>query len=58
MIIDRLYELVAEKGHVCVGLDTCIDYIPKSFSFTIRNGRQLFPGRERFCRASEALARH
>lgn len=32
MIIDRLYELVAEKGHVCVGLDTCIDYIPKSFS--------------------------
>ena len=26
--IDKLYESVAEKGHVCVGLDTCIDYIP------------------------------
>ncbi|MCL2229461.1 MAG: orotidine-5'-phosphate decarboxylase [Treponema sp.] len=26
--IDRLYENVAQKGHVCVGLDTCIDYVP------------------------------
>jgi len=26
--IDRLFESVAKKGHVCVGLDTCIDYLP------------------------------
>lgn len=28
MIIDRLYETVKEKGFVCVGLDTHLDYIP------------------------------
>jgi len=26
--IDRLFESVAEKGHVCVGLDTSADYVP------------------------------
>jgi orotidine-5'-phosphate decarboxylase len=26
--IDRLFERVKEKGHVCVGLDTAIDYVP------------------------------
>jgi orotidine-5'-phosphate decarboxylase len=26
--MDRLYEAVAEKGHVCVGLDTSPDYVP------------------------------
>ena len=26
--IDRLFEAVSEKGHVCVGLDTSADYIP------------------------------
>lgn len=31
MIIDKLYESVAKKGHVCVGLDTSIDYIPENF---------------------------
>ncbi|MGO4987997.1 orotidine-5'-phosphate decarboxylase [Gallicola sp. Sow4_E12] len=30
MIIDRLYENVREKGFVCVGLDTNLDYIPSS----------------------------
>ncbi|WP_411680538.1 orotidine-5'-phosphate decarboxylase [Clostridium thailandense] len=30
MIIDSLYEAVEKKGHVCVGLDTALDYIPKS----------------------------
>ena len=29
MIIDRLYESVKKNGHVCVGLDTGIEYIPK-----------------------------
>lgn len=31
MIIDALYESVKEKGHVCLGLDTDIDYLPKEF---------------------------
>lgn len=31
MIIDKLYENVKNKGCVCVGLDTSIDYIPKNF---------------------------
>ncbi|MCL2412260.1 MAG: orotidine-5'-phosphate decarboxylase [Treponema sp.] len=26
--IDKLFNAVAEKGHVCVGLDTSIDYVP------------------------------
>ena len=28
MIVDRLYEVVKEKGFVCVGLDSHLDYIP------------------------------
>lgn len=31
MIIDKLFKAVEEKGHVCVGLDTDISYIPKNF---------------------------
>ena len=27
--MDRLFEAVAERGHVCVGLDTTADYIPE-----------------------------
>ena len=27
--IDRLFEAVAARGHVCVGLDTCADYVPQ-----------------------------
>ena len=30
MIIDRLFEAVEKKGHVCVGLDTDISYIPEN----------------------------
>ena len=29
MIIDKLYDDVAKKGNVCVGLDTALEYIPK-----------------------------
>ncbi|MBC2579830.1 orotidine-5'-phosphate decarboxylase [Clostridium sp. DJ247] len=29
MIIDRLYESVRDKGHVCVGMDTAVEYIPQ-----------------------------
>lgn len=31
MIIDKLFEAVEKKGHVCVGLDTDISYIPEGF---------------------------
>ena len=31
MIIDQLFQNVADKGHVCVGLDTDLDYLPKQF---------------------------
>lgn len=31
MIIDKLFKIVEEKGHVCVGLDTDLRYIPQSF---------------------------
>lgn len=31
MIIDELYENVEKNGHVCLGLDTDLDYIPKYF---------------------------
>lgn len=31
MIIDKLYKNVNKKGHVCVGLDTALDYLPKNF---------------------------
>ena len=27
--MDKLYEAVAERGHVCLGLDTAADYIPE-----------------------------
>ncbi|MDR2908302.1 MAG: orotidine-5'-phosphate decarboxylase [Oscillospiraceae bacterium] len=30
-LIDRLFEAVDKKGHVCLGLDTAPDYLPESF---------------------------
>ena len=27
--IDKLFTSVAEKGHVCVGLDTDVSYLPE-----------------------------
>nr|WP_312576691.1 orotidine-5'-phosphate decarboxylase [Sedimentibacter sp.] len=32
MIVDKLYEQVEQKGHVCVGLDTDYSYIPNFFA--------------------------
>ncbi|MGB4439645.1 MAG: orotidine-5'-phosphate decarboxylase [Sedimentibacter sp.] len=32
MIVDKLFNQVAEKGHVCLGLDTDYSYLPKNFS--------------------------
>lgn len=31
-VIDRLYQAVEEKGFVCVGLDTALEYIPQWFA--------------------------
>ncbi|MEG2353061.1 MAG: orotidine-5'-phosphate decarboxylase [Clostridium sp.] len=31
MIIDKLYNIIEKNGHVCLGLDTDITYIPKWF---------------------------
>jgi orotidine-5'-phosphate decarboxylase len=27
-VVDKLYESVKTKGNVCIGLDTCVDYVP------------------------------
>jgi orotidine-5'-phosphate decarboxylase len=32
VIVDKLYEQVEQKGHVCLGLDTDYSYIPKLFA--------------------------
>lgn len=37
MIIDKLYARVAEKGHVCVGLDTDYSYLPAQFASQFSN---------------------
>jgi orotidine-5'-phosphate decarboxylase len=31
LIIDRLFESVENKGNVCIGLDTDLEYIPQEF---------------------------
>ncbi len=35
--IDRLFETVAKKGHVCVGLDTDLSYLPDQFCARYQN---------------------
>ncbi|MDW5300445.1 MAG: orotidine-5'-phosphate decarboxylase [Sedimentibacter sp.] len=32
MIVDKLFNQVAKKGHVCLGLDTDYSYLPKNFA--------------------------
>ncbi|MDR2972176.1 MAG: orotidine-5'-phosphate decarboxylase [Bacteroidales bacterium] len=34
MIIDKLFQNVASKGHVCIGLDTDYEYLPTRFAKT------------------------
>jgi len=36
MIVDKLFNQVAEKGHVCLGLDTDYSYLPKNFADKFR----------------------
>jgi len=35
--IDKLFEAVAARGHVCAGLDTCADYVPPTERKISRN---------------------
>lgn len=37
MIIDRLYDEVRNKGNVCVGLDTSLDYVPEEIKLKYKN---------------------
>ncbi len=37
LIIDRLFNQVKEKGNVCVGLDTSLDYIPEEIKIRHQN---------------------
>jgi len=37
MIVDKLFAQVAEKGHVCLGLDTDYSYLPKFFADKFNN---------------------
>ena len=42
--VDRLYEAVAEKSPVCVGLDTDFSYIPaECVDKTLSKGENIFP---------------
>ena len=38
--IDKLFDAVKNKGHVCVGLDTCIDYVPASERKSTQNNAE------------------
>lgn len=43
MIIDRLFDNVSEKGHVCIGLDTDYTYLPSAFASRFSSiGEALF----------------
>ena len=41
-IIDKLYKRVEERGVVCVGLDTSIDYVPESLKNGKTTGEAVF----------------
>lgn len=41
MIIDRLYKEVEEKGNVCVGLDTHMDYIPEEMKKKYKDTEEI-----------------
>jgi orotidine-5'-phosphate decarboxylase len=40
LLIDRLYKSVAEKGHVCLGLDTDLSYLPEGFAARFSTPRE------------------
>lgn len=57
MIIDRLFDSVEKKGNVCVGLDTAVEYIPKSFREKYENIEDaLFEFNKRIIDATDEYA--
>lgn len=57
MQIDRLYEAVAEKGPVCVGLDTDYSYLPADFvRSTLSRGENIFNFNKAVIEATKAVA--
>lgn len=41
-IIDKLYQRIEERGFVCVGLDTSLDYIPEKMKKNKSISKALF----------------
>lgn len=56
MIIDRLHKEVKEKGNVCVGLDTHLDYIPEEMKKSYGNtGEIIFQFNKRIIDCTEDI---
>lgn len=57
MQIDRLYEAVAERGPVCVGLDTDYSYLPADFvRTTLSRGENIFNFNKAVIEATKGVA--
>ncbi len=55
--MDRLYEAVAERGPVCVGLDTDFSYLPEDFaSSTLSKGENIFNFNKAVIEATKSVA--
>lgn len=55
--IDRLYESVADRGPVCVGLDTDFSYLPASFARKeLSRGENIFNFNKRIIEATKDVA--
>lgn len=56
--VDRLYEAVAQRGPVCVGLDTDPSYLPEGFAQPGRTaGENVFAFNREIVEATKAAAR-
>lgn len=55
-IIDRLYENVEQKGFVCVGLDTSLDYIPEKYKKDKTISEALFDFNKEIIDATKDIA--
>ena len=55
--VDRLYEAVAQRGPVCVGLDTDPSYLPEGFAQPGRTaGENVFAFNREIIEATKAAA--
>lgn len=55
-IIDRLYNQVEEKGFVCVGLDTSLDYIPEEYKANKSINQAIFDFNKEIIDATSDIA--